>query len=156
MLSIPYLTKAGVVTIRFRRIDLDPENPGDGPKYRSLPADPPRPFNVNDLLDPGPVICVTEGEFDAMTAKQATRLPVIGWPGVSSWRDKYARLLKGYDVVYGLADGDDKGQGVEFMERIAEDVENFRIVPMPPGYDVNKYVMEYGPEALAKRLEVRT
>lgn len=153
MLAIPYLTQAGPVTIRFRRIDLDPENPGDGPKYRSLPADPPRPYNVNALLHPSPVIAICEGEMDTITAEQSG-IKAVGFPGVSTWRPKYARLFRGYDAVFVLADGDENGQGLQFAERIAEDVDGVRIIPMPTGCDVNKFVILNGPEALRKLLEL--
>lgn len=146
-LAIPYLTRSGVVSLRFRRID-----DGDGPKYLGLPGDTLRAFNVNALHKPGQRVCITEGEIDCITAHQAG-LATVGLPGVASLREYTHRLFAGYQVVFILADNDDKGQGNQFAEKIAALVQNSRIILMPEGHDVNSFVMENGPEALLDRLE---
>ena len=150
MLSIPYLTRTGVTAVRFRRIVGE-----DGPKYRSEPGEPPRIFNANALLQPSDYIAICEGEFDAMTAQQAG-IPAVGIAGVSAWKDYFSRCFKGYKAVYILSDADDKGQGMEFAEKVAAQIKNARISPMPEGHDVNSYVLENGPEALLDRLEIKT
>lgn len=149
MLAIPYLTRSGVVTIRFRRL-----GDGEGPKYRSVPGDPPRIYNSNALLVPSDYIAISEGEFDTMITTQSG-LPGVGIAGVSAWKPYFARCFKGYRAVYILADADDKGQGMEFAEKVAEQIKNARISPMPAGHDVNSFVLEYGPEALLDRLEIK-
>jgi DNA primase len=149
MLSIPYLTRSGVVTVRFRRL-----GDGEGPKYRSVPGDPPRIFNANALLIPSDHIAICEGEFDAIAASNAG-LPAVGIAGVSAWKGYFARCFKGYRAVYILADQDDKGQGMEFAEKVAEQIKNARISPMPTGHDVNSFVLENGPRALLDQLEIR-
>lgn len=142
MLSIPYLTPSGVTSLRFRRLA-----DGEGPKYLSVPGDEPRVFNTAALLKAGSTITICEGEIDAITADQAG-IPAVGFAGVAAWRGHFARCFKGYATVYVLADADDKGQGYEFAEKIAGQVDNVRIVTMPAGHDVNSYVMESGPQAL--------
>ncbi|MCP9207780.1 toprim domain-containing protein [Streptomyces sp. NEAU-Y11] len=161
MIAIPYLTRAGVMTIRFRRL-----GDGEGPKYRSVPGDPPRIYNANALLMPSDYIAICEGEFDAIAAHEAgiraahgraveLGLPAVGMAGVSAFKPYFARCFKGYKAVFMLADGDDKGQGLEFAEKIAELVKNVRICPMPAGHDVNSYVLAHGPEALLDLLEIK-
>jgi DNA primase len=149
MLSVPYVTRGGIVTVRFRRL-----GDGDGPKYRSVPGDPPRIYNANALLVPSDHIAICEGEFDAIAATGAG-LPAVGIAGVSAWKDYFARCFKGYRAVYILADQDDKGQGMEFAEKVAAQIKNARISPMPSGHDVNSYVLENGPQALLDRLEIK-
>ncbi|MFF1776982.1 toprim domain-containing protein [Streptomyces virginiae] len=149
MLAVPYLTRAGVVSVRFRRL-----GDGDGPKYRSVPGDPPRIFNANALLVPSDHIAICEGEFDAVAANEAG-IPAVGIAGVSAWKPYFARCFKGYRAVYILADQDDKGQGMEFAEKVAEQIKNARISPMPSGHDVNSYVLENGADALLDRLEIK-
>jgi DNA primase len=149
MLAVPYLTRAGVMTVRFRRL-----GDGDGPKYRSVPGDPPRIYNANALLVPSDHIAICEGEFDAIAANEAG-IPAIGIAGVSAWKSYFARCFKGYKAVYILADQDDKGQGMEFAEKVAEQIKSARISPMPAGHDVNSYVLENGREALLDRLEIK-
>ncbi|MEU3618820.1 toprim domain-containing protein [Streptomyces sp. NPDC006872] len=150
MLSVPYLTRSGVVTVRFRRL-----GDGDGPKYRSVPGDPPRIFNANALLIPSDHVAICEGEFDAIAATEAG-IPAVGIAGVSAWKSYFARCFKGYRAVYILADQDDKGQGMEFAEKVAEQIKNARISPMPAGHDVNSFVLAHGPEALLEQLEIKT
>jgi DNA primase len=151
MLSIPYLTRTGVTAIRFRRLGSE----DSGPKYRSEPGEPPRIFNANALLQPSPFIAICEGEFDAMAAHEAG-IPAVGIAGVSAWKDYFARCFKGYSAVYILTDADDKGQGLEFGEKVAAQIKNARISPMPEGHDVNSFVLENGHQALLDRLEIKT
>ncbi|MEV5079265.1 toprim domain-containing protein [Streptomyces sp. NPDC056159] len=149
MLSVPYLTRAGVTTVRFRRL-----GDGDGPKYRSVPGDPPRIYNANALLVPSDHIAICEGEFDAIAANNAG-IPAVGIAGVSAWKSYFARCFKGYRAVYILADQDDKGQGLEFAEKVAEQIKNARISPMPAGHDVNSFTLANGPAALLDHLEIK-
>lgn len=120
----------------------------------SLPGDQPRVYNTAALHRPSNFLCIAEGEPDTWTATQAG-LPCVGLPGVSSFRDYMPRLFAGYEKIYVLADNDDKGQGLEFGEKIAERVPNTRVMLMPEGHDVNSFVLEQGPEALLDRLEIK-
>jgi DNA primase len=156
-LCIPYLTRAGVVSLRFRCIGTEHPDiedckdvPGH-PKYLGLPGDTLRLFNPEALHKSTDHLVITEGEIDAITAVQAG-LPAVGLPGVSALREYTPRMLKGYDRVYVLADNDDKGQGGEFSQRVAELVDNARVVFMPPGDDVNSFVCREGPDALLEKI----
>ncbi|WP_234038937.1 toprim domain-containing protein [Micromonospora coerulea] len=185
-LCIPYVTRSGVVSLRFRAIpernpDHQPETdplldtvytghlpeldaeideqfpeqsewlPIAGPKYMSMPGDMHRMFNTRDLDRRESFVCITEGEFDAMAAHQAG-LPAVAVPGVNGWSSWWARCFKGYEAVYILCDNDDKGQGAAFGDKIAAQVSNSRVVLMPPGHDVNSFVIAEGPEALAAKI----
>lgn len=145
-LAIPYLTQSGVTTIRFRRI-----GDGEGPKYLSVPGDEPRIYNPHALLQNTHSIAICEGEFDTMTAHQSG-IPAIGIAGVSGWRSYFRRCFKGYRNVYLLADNDDKGQGLEFAEKVAGQVENPKVILMPPGMDVNSFVLAHGEAALNDKI----
>ncbi len=147
MLAIPYLTRTGVTTMRFRRI-----GEGEGPKYQSVPGDEPRIFNPAALYRHDNNICICEGEFDTITAHQSG-LNAIGIAGVSAFRSYFARVFAGYDSVYILADSDDKGQGHEFADKLASQISNAKIIPMPNGHDVNSFVIENGPLALREKVE---
>ncbi|MEU8086367.1 toprim domain-containing protein [Micromonospora sp. NPDC049101] len=117
MLCVPYITRSGVVTLRFRALpDPNPEHdPSDpesaeylpimGPKYKSVPGEMPRLYNTPDLDRREPFVCITEGEFDAMIAHQAG-LPAVAIPGVNGWSDWWGRCFKGYEAVYILSDND--------------------------------------------------
>lgn len=78
-------------------------------------------------------------------------LPVIGIPGVDNWLPIFARALRNREVVV-LADGDDDGQGMNFAQRIARDVDECMTV-LFEGEDVNSYRMKYGLDALEEKIK---
>lgn len=159
-LVIPYLTPAGPVTLRFRCIEHDDCKPIHNDKYRSLPGDgTPRLYNTLDLTRHEPYVAICEGELDAVTAHQAG-IPAVGLPGTSAWRTDRQhpmnRAFRGYDSVFILADADDKGQGRQFAEDIAESISNARVILMPEGHDVNSFVLAFGEDALRAKLGLGT
>ena len=148
-IAIPYLTSAGPVALRFRKM------PGqDGPKYYQPPGSKLSIFNVNQFNVPSRWLVVTEGEIDCMTAVQAG-LPAVGLPGASSWRDHYSIIFAGYERVIICADNDDKGAGKAFAEKIAENVPAPAIFLMEEGHDVNSFVKEHGAEAFREYIKVK-
>ena len=79
MLSIPYLTPAGVVGIKFRRLD-------DGtPKYIWPTGQKIGLFNVNDLHKHSDTIAICEGEIDTIVLSGMVQIPSVGVAGVSQW-----------------------------------------------------------------------
>lgn len=140
-ISIPYLTAAGVVSIRFR------STVSHEFKYLGRPGDRTRPFNVGVLSDPHQTIYITEGEMDAIIAT-AVGLPAVGLPGVMSWKSRgkvYARLFRFRRVVV-LADGDEPGR--KFAELVASALDGCRIIGMPDGEDVNSMFQQLGHQGL--------
>jgi DNA primase len=147
-LSIPYITRAGVVTLRFRRCDdLETESP----KYLSLPGDIPRLYNVNDLFRDDSTLAICEGELDAITIHEFVGIPAVGVPGVSLWSPVFARMVADYPNKIIIGDGDDAGE--RFAHDLAKELEG-RAVVMPPGTDVNGYLVQYGPLELMEVLGV--
>lgn len=148
MLAIPYLRWSqehgwAVVSIRYRRLD------GQKPKYMTQAGDRPRLYNTLALLKPSPVVAITEGEIDAITATLAG-IPAVGLPGATSWQGYFKEPFLGYKEVYVLADGDQAG--TEFANKIARELPNAKVIPCPPGEDVNSLVVAYGPAALKERI----
>jgi DNA primase len=179
-LAVPYQTRSGIVSMRFRRLparnprygvdplsetvttvhlpDLDealeePEwLPLDGPKYLSTPGDHPWPFNPADLSRSESFVCICEGEIDCMTAHQ-DGLPAVGIAGVNAWRSDFAKLFIGYKAVYILADHDDKGQGNAFAQKVASQIGNSRVVLLPEGHDVNSFYVANGSSSIRNLIE---
>lgn len=149
-LCIPYITPTGVVSLKFRAIPTDgiPGYPEDSPKYKYRHGHETTMFNTRDLQRLDPLVVITEGEIDAMSAWMAG-YPAIGIAGVNNWKPVFARAFRFRKVAI-LADNDDAGQGLEFAKRVQTDVRGARIVLMPQGYDVNKVVSEDGVDALKK------
>ncbi len=107
-LSIPYLTRAGVVDIRYRCLrehDHDAEGCG---KYRTRLGQPGRLYGVEHLVSAGPWICVTEGELDTLTLHQMG-YPAVGIPGAQSWKEHWRLLFEDFSRIIVFLDGDNAG-----------------------------------------------
>ena len=147
-LSIPYLRWSqefgwAVVSIRFRRLD-------DGkPKYMTVAGDKPRLYNTNALLRQSSKIAITEGEIDAITA-EACGIPCVGVPGATSWQKYFSEPFLGYRDVFILADGDEPG--MQFANKVAGTMPNAKVIPSPPGEDVNSLYVSGGESALLERI----
>lgn len=151
-LCIPYLTRAGVVSIRFRCIQQHDCSAHGGTKYLGYPGAPTHLFNVGALFVPGDLVCVTEGELDAVVLSQAG-LPSVGIPGANNWKKHYPRILEDFRRIIVFADGDDAGK--KFGKLVAESVEGVTVVTMPEGMDVNDVYLDgrYGSSWLISKTE---
>ena len=152
-LAIPYLRWSqehgwAVVSIRFRCIE-DHDHKGHG-KYMTAAGDRPRLYNTLALLRESPRIAITEGEIDAITA-QMCGIPAVGVPGAQAWQPHFREPFLGYREVFVLADGDDAGMG--FAHTVAATLPNAKIIPSPPGTDVNEFVVKNGVQALMERIK---
>lgn len=143
-ISIPFITKTGVVAIQFRSIG--PEKPN----RFLMRGSNKRIFNPTVLLYPHRRVYLCEGPTDTMTVAQLG-LPAIGIPGVDNWSSVFARALRNRRVIV-LADGDDEGQGQKFAREVSTDVDDCATV-LFEGMDVNRYRMEYGLDALREKIE---
>jgi DNA primase len=141
-LAIPYLTRAGVVDIRFRTLH------SAGPKYLSHPGAKPHLFNVAALWRNTHQVAIAEGESDAMVMDLYGGIPTVGVPGAQLWRKHFRHLFTDYDRVLVLGDGDDAGR--EFSRSIAASMDNAHPVPMPDGMDVCDLYRTAGVSALGR------
>lgn len=151
-LAIPYLRKSqgndwAVVSIRFRCIE-DHEHRSHG-KYMTAAGDRPRLFNTLALLQDSSRAAITEGEIDAITA-QLCDIPTVGVPGAQAWAKHFREPFLGYREVLILADGDEAG--MEFANTVAKTLPNAKIIPCPPGQDINSLVCSEGRDAVLKRI----
>lgn len=144
-LAIPYLTRSGVVDLRFRSMDASE------PKYMGLTGASTHLFNVRALFKPSTHVSVCEGEIDAITLDYVCDIPAVGVPGVNNWKKHYSRLLMDFDKVFLFADGDSAGQ--EFAKSLTRELNNLIVVQMPDGEDVNSMYRLYGKEYFDKKIE---
>lgn len=148
-LSIPYLTPAGVVNLKYRCIaDHDcrgAENHakylyGDGGTRHNL-------FNAQTLLTAERVV-VCEGELDVVAAEMAG-ISAVGYPGVQSWKPNphFRWCFDSVSDVAVVADGDDPGRKAakEVAASLRDAVDaSVRVVYLPDGSDTNSFIAEYG------------
>lgn len=151
-LAIPYMRRSQqhgwfVVQIRFRCIE-EHEHRGHG-KYMSVAGDQPWLYNTSALINHSTDIAITEGEIDCITA-HVCGIPTVGVPGSQMWQPYFAELFLGYRDVFIFADGDEAG--MEFANTVAKTLNNSKIIPMPPGQDVNSLVVSRGKPALLERI----
>lgn len=144
-LAIPYITRSGVVDIRFRSMD-----PAIEPKYMGLSGATTHLYNVGAIFKAGSYICICEGEIDTITLDIACGIPAVGVPGVNNWKKHYTRLLADFDKVFLFADGDNAGS--EFGKSLSRELSNLIVVHMPDGEDVNSMYRTHGVEFFKEKI----
>lgn len=144
-LAIPYLTRSGVVDIRFRSMDLSE------PKYMGLTGATTHLYNVGAFFRAAGQMCICEGEIDTITLDMACDIPAVGVPGVNNWKPHYSRLLQDFDKVFLFADGDSAGS--DFGKFLAKELGNITVVNMPDGEDVNSMYRQHGAEYFKHKIE---
>lgn len=143
-LSIPYITKTGVVDLRFRSL-----NPAVEPKYMGLTGVETKMYNVLDVDKANDIIGVCEGELDTLTMSACVGIPCVGVPGANSWKKHYTRLLADFQRVFVFADGDQPG--TEFARSLARELP-VTIVQMPDGGDVNSVYVSEGADFILRKV----
>lgn len=154
MISIPYVTPAGVRGFKFRQM-------GDAlPKYNAPMGQRTRLYNVMALQDATETIAVCEGEFDAMLLTHMVGVPACGVSGSNNWKPHYPRVLRGFTNILVVTDNDakedGKNPGQDLASRILTDIPHARNVLLPPGMDVNEFYMSEGKDAVLRRLGLAT
>jgi len=143
-LAIPYLTRSGVVDVRFRAMGAEQ------PRYLGLPGANTHLYNVNAFFRAKDWIAVCEGEIDTITLDSAMNYPAIGVPGVNNWKRHYVRILQDFDKILIFADGDQAGY--DFAKNLTKELGNVITVHMPEGEDVNSTYIKYGRAWFDERL----
>lgn len=143
-LSIPYITPAGIVDIRFRAINHEE------PKYLGLPGAETKLYNVGAYFETSDYLAICEGEIDTITLS-AMNIPAIGIPGVKGIKRHYYKIFSDFPVLYVFADGDQPGR--DFAKDLAKKLSGVVIINMPDGEDVNSIYTKYGEEWFTEKLE---
>jgi DNA primase len=147
-LAIPYITKTGVVDIRFRSL-----NPAVEPKYMGMAGAETKMYNVLDIEVAGDWIGVCEGELDTITMSKCVGIPCVGVPGANSWKKHYTRLLADFERVFIFADGDQPGK--EFANGLAKELP-VTVISMPDGEDVNSCYVKFGAGFIRDKMGLTT
>jgi hypothetical protein len=151
-MAIPYLRWSpgigwSVASIRFRCVTAD--CPCDHHrKYMTVAGDTPRLYNTPALLPNVPVVGISEGEIDAISAT-VCGIPTVGVAGVETWKKHFREPFLGYETVYIFADGDTPGE--KFAEKVKKLLPNGKIVPSKQDMDVNDEMVQFGPEYIRKK-----
>ena len=133
MLSIPYLTPAGVRGMKFRSLS------SGGGKYAKHAGEKNRLYNAPAYFNAGTAIGLSEGEMDAIAASEHLAIPTLGVPGVEAWKEQWRLVFRDFSTVLIFGDGDQPGR--DFAYEMAEIIgDRSRIVQCPDGEDVSSMV----------------
>jgi DNA primase len=143
-LAIPYITRSGVVDLRFRSMDLSE------PKYMGMAGATTHLYNVGAFFKATSYISICEGEIDTITLDTMCGIPAVGVPGVNNWKKHYTKLLQDFDQVFLFADGDNAG--TDFGKSLSRELSNLVVVQMPEGEDVNSMYRKNGVEYFKQKI----
>lgn len=149
-LSIPYITEAGVVGFKFRRLD-----DGD-PKYMIPTGQRQHLYNVDAILHAVREVLIVEGEIDAISATLVGH-PAVAVAGVNAWKPHFARCFDGIGRVIIATDNDVKedgsNPGQDLARRLVDEIPQAIRVSLPPGSDINSIICNQGAQALTKLVD---
>lgn len=156
MICLPYITRSGVVSLKFRRAhECGPDC--EHAKYYS-PYET-RLYNTvaMDRADRLGLLGVVEGEFDAEVLDCYCEIPAVGIPGWETYKKhpEWRELLRGYQRVLFFKDNDQPNKvtglrpGDELAKAIRRDVDAAEIIRLP-SHDVSDTFKEFGAEGVRK------
>ena len=149
-LAIPYVTRAGVVDVRYRCLREHDCGDSGCAKYLGRAGVSPRLYHVSSLVEAGSGICVAEGELDCVILNQLG-YEAVGIPGVANWKPHWSRLFEDFERIVVFCDGDSAGVGFgkAWADRFPQSVE---LVQCDDGEDVNSTFIEEGPDWFERHL----
>lgn len=148
-LAIPYLTRAGVVNLKFRCMEEHSCKDAGHGKYMGLSNSRTNIYNTLAFFKDSPVLGITEGEFDAEVLDGPVGIPTVGIPGAQNWKPHFDRCFSDYERILLFADGDTAGR--DFAKQVGGRLDGVTVIHMPEGMDVNTVYQAEGPDGLRKR-----
>ena len=152
-LSIPYLTRNGVVQIKYRcTAGHDHKSPDVScTKYYGEAGCGYHLYNAPALIGAGELVVVTEGELDSVMVHAYTGIPAVAYPGVKNWNPNWRYCFEGVDEVVVVADGDDVGRNaaLQIAKKIGQAA---RVVDLGDGDDASAYIQREGAQNFLGRI----
>lgn len=149
-LSIPYVTQAGVIGMKFRRLD------DSKPKYDQQSGNKQSIYNVAAIIEAVRSVLIVEGELDAVAATLSGH-PACAIAGANAWKPLWRRVFDGIDRVIIVTDNDVKedgsNPGQELAKRVADTLSSAVRVSLPAGHDVNSMIQTFGAQAFTDLVE---
>lgn len=150
-MSIPYLTPAGVVALKFRCVSHDNCKEEGCQRYDSPSGQKPRLYNAGALVRGGTVAAVVEGEFKALVVTEQLGVPAVA-TSAGSWSKHYGRCLADFDRVLVIADNDDAGMK-HVKDKVLRDLPRGELrVPPKEHPKVDDWITEVGAETVRKAM----
>jgi hypothetical protein len=153
-LSIPYITQAGLLGIKYRCLRGHDCKTESCPKFLYDDGEEPRLYNAGATLRSAPLCFITEGEPDTWAVETLTGYPTCAVPGADMWaKNRYwARCFAPFPLVVLPADGDKAGKNL--ARAIAADLPQLRVVHMPSDMDASDVLFTEGYESFMARCDL--
>lgn len=150
-LAIPYVTRNGVINIKFRCMEQHDCGEHGHEKYYNLGGTGDQHiYNVGAFFRDSQRIGICEGEFDTQVIDRYV-MPCVGIGGAKAWKDFYPKCFADYEQVYMFSDGDKAGRAFAKDVQYALEDSEVVMVRMPLGTDVNEIYVQEGAEGLRER-----
>lgn len=153
-LSLPYVTAAGVVAIKFRNLDPESDRRYDAPAGSKV-----RLYNARSLANGGDVAMVVEGEFKQLVAASfLPDIPIVATWG-TNWFDHWSRCFGDFDRVIVVGDNDDRrdkdgnvtNPGRKHAEKVVKAISGAELVLPPLGVQLDEWLLQEGAESVRER-----
>lgn len=155
MVSIPYLTPAGVVAIKFRCAEPHDCKAEGHEKYNAPTGQKARLYGVQALHTKGDTVAIVEGEFSSIVMTHVVGIPTVGTPS-TQWHDHWTRCFSDYERVLVIADNDLKpdgsNPGEKHAKKVVSAVPNARLILPPPGLDPDEWIQVEGADVVRKKV----
>ena len=68
-------------------------------------------FGLNVVTESDKIVCITEGEYDAMAVNQQTGIPAVSLPnGTNSMPLEFVKFFDRFEMIYLWLDADEPGR----------------------------------------------
>ena len=150
-LSIPYITRNGVVQIKYRCTLSHDHAEVSCAKYYGESGCGYHLYNATALIGAGELMVVTEGELDTVMVQAYTGIPSVAYPGVKNWNPDWKHCFEGIDEVVIVADGDDVGRSA--AEQVAKKIGlAARVIDLGDGEDSSQFIAREGAQSFLERI----
>lgn len=153
-MSIPYLTPAGALAMKFRCIEDHNCKVVGCQRYDQPAGQKVHLFNAGLMATTkADVVAVCEGELDAILCTHELGIPAVG-TAAGTWLEHYPRCFADFEEVIIIADHDVKpdgsSPGIKHARKVQGTVARSRIVTPPSGMDLGEWYLSEGREAVLK------
>jgi hypothetical protein len=155
-MSIPYLTQAGTVAMKFRCIADHDCKAEHCQRYDAPSGQKARLFNAGVLAKGGEVCAVLEGELKALVCTHEVGVPAVG-TSAGIWLEHWPRCFADFNRVVVIADNDQKEDGSNpglkhAKDKVMKTLPNAELVIPPPGVQLDEWVLAEGVEMVRKAM----
>jgi hypothetical protein len=154
-LSIPYVTDAGTVAMKFRCIEAHDCKAVGCQRYDAPAGQKTRLYNARVCAEGGDIGAVVEGEFKAIVCTDVLGIPAVS-TNAGTWLDHWPRAMANFDRVLVIADNDfhedGSNPGRKHAEKVQKTISGAELALPPLGVQLDDWVLRDGAEGVRKAI----